>query len=89
MNRLQQMAVGCFVICALVGGLWLSKGMHMATPQQVEIIKENTDEFGDVVPTSEWVANPDMLDIGLDIAGPIIGLFGALGLGLLWKGRES
>ena len=88
MNRLQQMAVGCFVFCALVGGLWLSKGMHMATPQQIETITEETI-LGDVVKTSEWVANPDMLDIGLDIAGPIIGLFGALGLGLLWKGRKA
>lgn len=89
MNTLQKSGIASLFVCVIVGGLWLSKGMHLATPQQVEKIEVSTDDFGDRVEKSIWVDNPDSLEIGLDIAGPVIGLFGALGLALLWKGRQA
>ena len=88
MNTLQKLGISSLLICVLVGGLWLSKGMHLATPEQIEEVTVSTDDFGDEVKKSEWIKNPDPLDIGLDLAGPVIGLFGALGIALFWKGRQ-
>jgi len=87
MNTFQKLGITSLVMCVLVGGLWLSKGMHLATPEQVENITISVDEFDEEVKTSEWIKNPDPLDIGLDLAGPMIGVLGVLGLALLWKGR--
>jgi hypothetical protein len=89
MNTLQKFGSACLLLCALILGLWFSKGMHLATPQQIEKIEVTTDDFGDEVKTSVWVDNPDSLDIGLDLAGPAIAIFGALGLGLFWRGRKA
>ena len=89
MNNLKILGLACFLVTLLTMGLWLSKGMHLATPQQIEKVSETIDEFGDKVSTSEWVANPDKLDIGLDIAGPVAGVFFGLGCLLLWKGRKT
>ena len=89
MNSLKKLGLACFLVTLLTMGLWLSKGMHLATPQQIEQVTETVDEFGDKVSTSEWVANPDKLDIGLDIAGPVAGIFFGLGCLLLWRGRKT
>ena len=89
MNHLQKLGLVSLLLSGLVLGLWAAKGMHLATPQQIEKVEVTTDDFGDKVEKSVWVDNPDPLDIGLDYAGPALGLFGLLGLGLLWKGREA
>ena len=88
MNNFNKLGLACVLVTVLTMGLWLSKGMLLATPQQIEKVTETIDEFGDKVSTSEWVANPDKLDIGLDIAGPVAGIFFGLGCLLLWKGRK-
>ncbi len=89
MNTLIKLALVCFLVSFSVIGLWLSKGMHLATPQQIEKITKTTDDFGDVVETSTWVDNPDKLDIGLDIAGPVAGVLFGLGCLLIWRGRKT
>jgi hypothetical protein len=89
MHQLQKLGLVCFLLCAAIGGLWFSKGMHMATPEKIQEIQTTTDDFGDKVETIKWIDNPDKLDIGLDLAGPAIALFGLLGLGLFWKGHQS
>lgn len=89
MNTLQKSGLICFLLCAGIGGLWLAKGMHLATPEQIQEVKVTTDDFGDKVETIKWVDNPDKLDIGLDLAGPAIAVIGLLGLGLFWKGYKE
>ena len=89
MNNLIKLGFACFILTLATIGLWFSKGMHLATPQQIEQVTETIDEFGDKESTSTWVANPDKLDIGLDIAGPAAGVFFGLGCLLIWRGRKS
>ena len=89
MSSLQKSGIVSLILCIVIAGIWLSKGMHLATPEQIEKIEVTVDDFGDKVEKSTWVKNPDPLDIGLDLAGPAIAVFGVLGLGLLWKGRET
>ena len=79
MNLLIKLGLVCFILTVAIMGLWFSKGMHLATPQEIEQVTETVDEFGDKVSTSTWIANPDKLDVGLDIAGPGAGAFFALG----------
>ena len=89
MHNLQKLSLACFVICASIGGLWVAKGMHLATPEKVQIKTVSTDDFGDQVEDIKWVDNPDKLDIGLDYAGPAIAVFGLLGVALFWKGNKA
>ena len=82
-------AAALVVLSLCVGGLWFSKGMHLATPQEVQVTTESTDEFGDKVTKTEWVKNSDPLDIGLDLAGPIGGILFAAGVGIFVYGKRK
>ena len=79
----------CVVIALAVGGLWVAKGMHLATPEEIQKEVVSKDEFGDEVKKVEWVANPDKLDIGLDLAGPIGGGLFGLGVVIFVVGRRK
>lgn len=92
MNGFQKIATLCLLSSALVMGLWVYKGVtsgfKLATQEQIEVKTKSVDEFGDEVEKSEWVENPDKLNIGLDLAGPIAGVLGALGVGLFVFDRK-
>ena len=93
MSGLQKISVLCLLASALVMGLWVYKGattgFKLATPEQVQVTQTVTDEFGDEETTTEWVDNPDPLNIGLDLAGPISGVLGALAVGLFLLDRRK
>ena len=85
-----KIAAAVLVVLSLaVGALWLSKGMHLATPEQIQKETVSKDEFGDEVKKTEWVKNPDPLDIGLDLAGPIGGVLFAAGVGIFVVGKRK
>ena len=39
----------CVMLSIAIGVLWLSKGMHLATPEQIQITTVTVDDFGDEV----------------------------------------
>ena len=89
MNTKQKLSILCVVLAGAIAGLWVTKGMHLATPEKIQKEVVSTDEFGDKVTKKEWVANPDKLEIGLDYAGPGIGLFMGLAGVLFWLGYKE
>jgi len=92
MNGMQKLAVICLLVSASSIGLWTYKGItggfKLATPEKVQVVKKVVDEFGDEEEEVKWVKNPDRFDIGLDLAGPISGLFGFLAFGLYFYDRR-
>jgi hypothetical protein len=93
MSGLQKVAALCLLASVLVMGLWAYKGVttgfKLATPEGIMVKTKSVDEFGDEVETMKLVENPDKLDIGLDLAGPISGVFGALAVGLFLLDRKK
>lgn len=88
-------ALVCLSLSVAVMGLWVYKGLtkpegfKLGTNAQVFVEKKSVDDFGDEVVTRELVDNPDPLDLGLDRAGPLAGLLGALAVGLFVWGRRD
>jgi hypothetical protein len=92
MSGLQKLSALCVLASAMVMGLWVYKGVttefKLATPEKVQVSETTVDEFGDEVVTTKWVENPDPLNIGLDLAGPISGALGALAVAFFLIDRK-
>lgn len=92
MSSLQKGAALCLLVSTLVMGLWTYKGattgFKLATPEKVRVETKSVDDFGDEEIKVEWQDNPDPLNIGLDLAGPIAGVFGGLAVGLFLLDRK-
>ena len=92
MSTLQRLSALALLLAALVMGLWtykgLTKGFKLATPEQILVEERSTDEFGDEVVKTTLVDNPDKLDIGLDLAGPISGALGGLAVVMFLVDRK-
>jgi hypothetical protein len=89
MNTQKTLALLCFVLALAIAGLWVNKGMHLATPEKIQVVETVEDEDGDEDTIKKWVDNPDKLDIGLDYAGPGAGVFGLLGCVLFYLGYKK
>lgn len=90
----------CFLAAFAVLGTWLYHGQreptyspraatlfqeHVKEPAKNEDGTPKTDDFGDPIIEEKWV---DTFKLGLDYAGPAMGVFGFLGVGLFIVGRR-
>ena len=89
MNTHKIAALICFVLALAVVGLWVQKGMHLATPEKIQVVKVVEDEDGDEETIKTWKDNPDPLDIGLDYAGPGAGGLAFVGCILFYLGYKK
>ena len=93
-------AVGAILIVVALAAtaLWVAHGADLATREKVPVTTKSVDDFGDEVETITWKAPTDFpltgFHVGLDRAGPIVGLSGVAGICLIVFGvrrsrRES
>lgn len=81
-------AVGvlCLLGALALGGVWVAHGTHLATLTEKPVEVTTEDEFGDQVTTTKWEPT---FEIGLDYAGPGMGVLGLAGIVLLWRSRKA
>lgn len=89
MSQYKVISAVLVLLALTIAGLWVAKGMHLATPEEIKVVTVSTDDFGDEVKTEKWVKNPDSLDIGLDYAGPGAGVLMGLAVGLFIIGYKK
>ena len=72
-------ALGALLAALIVGGVWVSHGMHMATLTEKMVEKKVMDDFGDEEDIQEWVPTFELgLDIAIPVSGGLLGLAGLL-----------
>ncbi len=84
MNRI--LSLICFAGVLVIGGVWYSQGTNLATLEKELVKTTKVDEFGDEVTEEKWEPT---FKLGLDYAGPSMGMLIIAGTLLGWRARRE